>query len=258
MEAANPGQVAGGGHVFTPLVADHPLDDNNYDDDDDDDGAIVTPAEPTSTPAEPIVTTAEPATTFTTPDHMEVDTGAAASSRTTSGVATGSTTLLSTAPPMSTRPNKRSSTTEISTAPTKKSASSSSRVSSRAESTSYTSASGGRASVRVMVQSMDSTVHSIMDVLKDGMISDRSKAVAMIQAEFKAAAKDDPNKLEAGDLLLMVDVFTNHLNLAESYLVLDDSIRRLWVDGILHHIHQKILEGMTARQAVHSLGPGQE
>lgn len=109
-----------------------------------------------------------------------------------------------------------------------------------------------------MVQSMDSTVHSIMDVLKDGMISDRSKAVAMIQAEFKAAAKDDPNKLEAGDLLLMVDVFTNHLNLAESYLVLDDSIRRLWVDGILHHIHQKILEGMTARQAVHSLGPGQE
>lgn len=253
MEAANPDQVAGGAHVFSPLVAAPPPPDDEDDDEAEAESGV------TSTTNSVAVLVAPNATAILIgPDHMEVDTSASA---TTSGIETGSATLLSTAP-VSGRSKKRPSSTDVRPPPSKKSTSSSSRISSHVDTTSHASTSGVKAgsvpSVKVMINSMDNTIHSIMDTVKDGMISDRAKAIAAIQHDFVDIGLNDPNRLDGGDILLMINVFTHHLNLAESYIALDKPIRRAWVEDILSHIRRKILEGMSSRRAVHSLSLDQD
>lgn len=106
--------------------------------------------------------------------------------------------------------------------------------------------------MKVMMNSVDSTMHSILDTVSNGLSSDRTKAAAAVQHDFPSDP-NDPNRLDAGDIYLMISVFAEHLNLAETYLALEKPIRRQWVEDILIHIRQKILEGMTSRQAVRSL-----
>ncbi|KZP05030.1 hypothetical protein FIBSPDRAFT_967634 [Athelia psychrophila] len=135
--------------------------------------------------------------------------------------------------------------------PAKKATSSSSRVSSRADSASTSGAKASTPSVQVMVNKMDNTMNHMMDVFSTNMASDRGKAVCTIQTK---SAENVPGGWDVGDITLMIEVFSYHLNLAESYLALEGAVRKGWVQCTLDHLHAKILAGATIMQAVNSLG----
>lgn len=283
MEEVNPDQTAGGGHVFSPLVDATPTSLLN--DDDDSDLAGITPAHlsgaaavaathievqhndsstaVSSDDAAAIAAAVAAAVAATSMDTQHDGSSAATSgftptdmdqglsSAATSAIAGSSSTLLSSASD-SRKGKKRRNDSDIMPPPSKKSASSSSRVSSHADSASTSGTKARTPSMNVMVNQMDNTVNRLMDMFNVNAITERRQAIMLLQAESQAAG------VEAGwdndDVALMIEVFSRHTNLAESYVAMEGPLRRQWVLRTLEELRPLILQGMTMRKAARTLG----
>lgn len=266
MEQANPGQVAGGSHVFTPLVHASPAPLFDVGDDQDDlSGAapIITGAGPTDAHA----VTAEwlnELIASSVPTNMNHDRASSAAPSTpslptssiTSGHDASSATLLSSSAPSSSqgkgKGRKRASEGSEMPPPKKPMSTSSSRLSSHADTTSSSGIKAGAPSVRIMMNNTVNTVTHLMDMLKDNMSSDRGRAIESIQVE--SAASGIAGGWDDEDVGLMIEVFTCHLNYAESYLALRPALRKRWVQRHLDTLHAQILQGSSVSHAVNSLG----
>lgn len=97
----------------------------------------------------------------------------------------------------------------VSTSSVKGPVSSSSRLSSHADSSLTSGIKSGTPSMRVMIHDVSSTVQSMIDTLKDGFVGDRTKAISTIQTEEGFSTED---------IDIMINVFSPHINLAETYL----------------------------------------
>lgn len=106
--------------------------------------------------------------------------------------------------------------------------------------------------MNVMVNQMDNTVNRLMDMFNVNAITERRQAIMLLQAESQAAG------VEAGwdndDVALMIEVFSRHTNLAESYVAMEGPLRRQWVLRTLEELRPLILQGMTMRKAARTLG----
>lgn len=265
MEDVNPDQTAGGGHVFSPLVATTPQSLLNVDDDNDD-LASTTPAHvggaassadgssgaaPASGAAAAAAATPNDGSSAATSGFTPTDTDQDMSSAATTSPAGGSSTLISS---MSAPKGKKRRNESGNMAPPSKrsAASSSSRVSSRADSASTSGTKARTPSMNIMVKQMDNTVNHIMDLFKGTMVNERRQALSMLQAESQANNVEDGWSAE--DVTLMVEVFSHHMNLAESYVGLEGPVRKEWVKRILDDLREQMQEGASMKKAVRSLG----
>ncbi|KAF7972826.1 hypothetical protein HWV62_16920 [Athelia sp. TMB] len=243
MELANPGQEAGGSHVFSPLIADAPQPEDL----DIEETEADTPHAGYDPGVTPDLSNAD--------DQMAVD-ASDTSTVATSAVATGSSAHLSTppstAPPTSQRGQKRLNDDGAMPPPAKKPASSSSRFSSQSGSasrpeSSSTSTRPSNPSTCVIASSINNNMSSFIDAIKDGMLSDRTKATSAIQVQ---------EEISVEDRRIMIRVFTQHISLAEIYLALNKDYRLDWVQSVLLDIRSKEAQGMTLNEAIQSLSSG--
>lgn len=259
LEMANPGQSAGGSHVFAPHMNTDPppLDETEGDDEDADaDGVAPSTTGPSNMDLD-VAASMESSAPFTPTDT---------SSPGTSAIASGTSTLLSSAASLSSqhssssraRGKKRVSNADTDAEampppPPKRQASSSSRLSSSPESTSSSSGVKGRStSVNIMMTKMDNTMAHMVDMFKDNLTSDRGKAITQIMSEVKSEERRDGWEIE--EVQRMVDVFTSHLNLAESYLAQYSPFREHWVRSKLDAIQEQVLRGVSVADAIKTLG----